>query len=95
MTDKMAEVPDFLRLMIELNLDVNAVDVDNLIEFVNDPDQEDDVLRFKQEFAEAFRKGALTQDVYRELTGGGFDSQEALDAWLEELWETLFPDEPL
>lgn len=45
-----------------------------------------DVELFKGQLRSAIDRRSITPEEYEELTEEDFDSQEALQCWLEELW---------
>lgn len=89
------EIPRPLLTIMETHLNVNAFALEDLKEYLQRPKARQERTVFKEQFGDAIRSRALTLEVYERITGEDFDTQEALDAWLQELWDTLFPGEPL
>lgn len=51
--------------------------------------------RFREELRDVVRNHTVTPREYESLTDEDFASQEALDAWLVEVWNMLYEDEPI
>lgn len=48
-----------------------------------------DVALFKSQLREAIDNQSISPDEYEKITEEDFDSQEDLQAWLEELWSEI------
>jgi hypothetical protein len=86
-----------LTKIFSLYLDVNAFDVKQLSEDLREnriPPEEAKL--FREQLAEAILNHTLTPKAYKDITGDNeYNSPEELEAWLRDLWQELYPDEPI
>jgi hypothetical protein len=50
---------------------------------------------FRQQLAEAILHHTVSPTQYEQLTEEEFDTPEDLEAWLREVWQHLYGDEPV
>jgi hypothetical protein len=91
-------VPDPLASVLERHLNVNGFVADwpqalmrELLGHKN-PRQEE---MFRHQLASAILSKSITPKQYEALTGEDFDTRDDLDAWLRELWKTLYGERPV
>lgn len=85
-------IPDPLGDFLQSYCNVNAPSIDDLANDLNYSINPEIAKTFREQLAEAITQGGITPEIYEELTGEDFDTQEDLDKWLSELWAELFGD---
>ena len=86
---------DPLARILETYCNVNAISVDRLKINLKSSIKPVIAKSFKEQFSNAILQSSITPEIYEELTGEDFDTQEDLTNWLRELWSEIFDDEPI
>ena len=83
-------VPEPLADFIKSFCNVNAPSVDLLAKYIHDNRENQRIKAFRKQLHEAIENNTLTPEQYELLTDEDFDSQEALNKWLKELWLEIY-----
>lgn len=86
-----------LKELLGACLDVNAYDLDSLVDWIRDSQNEGlagpGKRRFRQELENAIAApGSVSVMEYKKWTGQSFQNQEALQRHFQEIWDACFGD---
>lgn len=96
MTEK--PVPELITSVLRRYFQVEVFTSDwqeSLKRELNNPKFPDRASQFREQLAEAILHRTITPKQYEELTDEEFDTPEALEEWLRELWRDFYGDEPI
>ncbi len=83
-------VPDPLGHFLKTYCNVDDCLLNELSEYVSKTEASERTQLFRTQLAEAIAKNTITPEQYEALTYEDFDSQEALNKWLKELWLEIY-----
>ena len=88
-------VPNPLASVLKRHCNVNGFVKDwpqFLVEELANHNNPEHAMAFKEQLFNAIVKRSIGIEEYEKLTGEDFDSEDALVAWLRELWIILYGD---
>jgi hypothetical protein len=90
-------VQDPLAKILSLYCNVNAFDINQLSQNLRQKRiSETEASTFQKQLAEAITHHTLTPTEYKKITGDNeYNTPEELEAWLKELWDKLYSNEPI
>lgn len=91
-------VPEPLATILETYCDANAIEMIDLLKqrVIREELPSEEIILFKKQLYDAIKNQTVTPEQYKKLTGDNeYPTQEALQAWLRELWDRIYPDEKI